>query len=316
MSIDKSKLVDSDPKNLGLIERIIGISDKYGFYTDFDISGCVVQVSACSNILYKPNSWTRDAGLEHDLVLRMKFDNGMSYGNSWYFQLWGDIKRWPKCQTTYRTVLTTDTSLFCVDYFDMYPYDAKKADYYVPMQMVDFDKLDARLKILSDKIKYREKHPYDSTDATMAHKREVKKNINRFCAAMNVRAIHHDDSKLVPPEKAGFDDSTQMLSQMEYNSPEYQKSLENLKTTLDHHYSTNDHHPQHFENGVNGMSLYSLVEMFYDWLAATKRNKNGDIFESIKQNAKRFNLSPQLVDILTNTAKLEMAKPLDIKEKK
>lgn len=316
MSIDKSKLVDSDPENLGLIERVIGISDKYGFYTDFDISGCEIQVCAHSKILYTTNSWVPGFGLEHDLVLRLRYDNRTSYGNSWTVQFWGDIKRQANCKTVYRTVLTTDSSLFCVDYFAMYPYEIKAADYYVPMNMVDFDKLDARLKILSDKIAYREKHPFDSTDATMAHKREVKKNINKFCAAMKVRALHHDDSKLVPPEKAGFDDSTQMLSQMEYNSPEYKKSLENLKTTLDHHYGTNDHHPQHFENGVNGMTLYSLVEMFYDWLAATKRNKNGDIFESIKQNAKRFNLSPQLVDILTNTAKLEMAKPLDIKEKK
>ena len=43
------------------------------------------------------------------------------------------------------------------------------------------------------------------------------------------------------------------------------------------------------------------VEMLADWAAASKRNKNGNIHKSIAINTPRFNISPQLAKILTNT---------------
>ena len=154
----------------------------------------------------------------------------------------------------------------------------------------------------------------DSREATEAHRVEVYKNIFDFANKMMFRAMHHDDSKLEPPEKEGFDIATWKLAGMEYNSPEYKQSLEDMKPTLEHHYSVNDHHPQHFPNGVNGMSLYSLVEMYEDWKASCKRNKNGSIFESIKINKERFGISDQLAEILENTAKMDFAKPITIDE--
>lgn len=39
-----------------------------------------------------------------------------------------------------------------------------------------------------------------------------------------------------------------------------------------------------------------------DWKAASMRHEDGDIRKSIEKNTKRFNLSPQLVNILKNTA--------------
>lgn len=55
--------------------------------------------------------------------------------------------------------------------------------------------------------------------------------------------------------------------------------------------------------GVRGMDLFDLVEMFFDWKAATERMASGDIHKSIEINTKRFELSPQLASILSNTAK-------------
>ena len=46
------------------------------------------------------------------------------------------------------------------------------------------------------------------------------------------------------------------------------------------------------------MTLYDLVEMFCDWLAAAEA-KHTPI--DIDYLAKRFNLAPQLIDILLNT---------------
>jgi hypothetical protein len=52
---------------------------------------------------------------------------------------------------------------------------------------------------------------------------------------------------------------------------------------------------------LNRMNLFDLLEMFIDWNAAVKRHDDGDINKSIEINTKRFNLSPQIVQILENT---------------
>ena len=50
------------------------------------------------------------------------------------------------------------------------------------------------------------------------------------------------------------------------------------------------------------MTLIDLMEMIADWLAATTRNPNGDIFDSIEKNQKRFRYSDELKSILIYTA--------------
>ena len=48
-----------------------------------------------------------------------------------------------------------------------------------------------------------------------------------------------------------------------------------FKPAIDHHYANNRHHPEHWPNGINDMTLMDLIEMLADWKAATARNKNG-----------------------------------------
>ena len=76
-----------------------------------------------------------------------------------------------------------------------------------------------------------------------------------------------------------------------------------MKPILDHHYKNNRHHPEYHKNGIDDMNLIDLVEMFCDWLAATKRHADGDIMKSIKHNKDRFKMNEQLVKIFENTAK-------------
>ena len=72
---------------------------------------------------------------------------------------------------------------------------------------------------------------------------------------------------------------------------------------LKHHYENNRHHPEHFEDGANGMTLIDLVEMLCDWYAATKKHEDGNLARSLVVNEKRFKISPQLTKIFENTAK-------------
>ncbi len=143
---------------------------------------------------------------------------------------------------------------------------------------------------------------YDSTKDTLEHIKLVNKILLGFAKELMDRAIKHDSTKLQEPEKSGFDVATQKLKDCEYDSPEYKKSLEELKPILDHHYRNNSHHPEFYENGVSDMDLLDLLEMFADWRAAGERNKGGNIFNSINKNRERFKMSDQLTSIFKRTA--------------
>lgn len=126
------------------------------------------------------------------------------------------------------------------------------------------------------------------------------------------RATRHDKSKLEDPEMRGFMamHNDRKLQSMRYGTPEYMAQLATHDSTVQHHYAENDHHPEHFENGIRSMSLLSVLEMLCDWQASTKRMKDGDLRRSIEINAERFGYGEELTQLLLNTAyELEMIKP-------
>lgn len=144
---------------------------------------------------------------------------------------------------------------------------------------------------------------YDSTQDTQEHIDKVQERLAVVSMNLRDRAHAHDASKLVEPEKAGFDVLTLKLGSLVYGSDEYKAALEEGKPTIAHHYQVNTHHPEHYENGVAGMSLLDIVEMVCDWKAASERTKQGSIAQSLEHNKKRFGIDDQLASILENTVK-------------
>ena len=138
---------------------------------------------------------------------------------------------------------------------------------------------------------------------TFRHIERVRNLLNDFVRDLLKRGEFHDQSKLEPPEVALFTEMTSKLAECTYGSDEYKGYLKKLGPALEHHYAKNAHHPEHYKQGVNDMSLNDLVEMLVDWKAASERHNDGNILKSIEKNADRFSLSPQLVKILENTAK-------------
>lgn len=184
--------------------------------------------------------------------------------------------------------------------------------------------------------------PYDSTEDTQAHIDRVNCLLMGCCDELYRRGTVHDASKLVEPEKSGFDSCVPKLKNLTYGSDEYRAALREIKPTLEHHYANNSHHPeffpklegmaellpvaahlrsenflthamaaaaleayhQHLTASVNGMNLFDVIEMLMDWKAATERMKDGgDIAKSIEHNIGRFALSPQVGNFLRNTAR-------------
>lgn len=142
---------------------------------------------------------------------------------------------------------------------------------------------------------------YDSTADTLLHIKRVNELLTKAACELLKRGNNHDNSKLESPEKELFDEYTTKLKNTVFGSKEYYKNLDALKPALDHHYSKNSHHPQHYSNGINGMDLFDLIEMFLDWKAATERTKDGDLMYSIEINSERFQIHEQLKGILRNT---------------
>jgi hypothetical protein len=117
------------------------------------------------------------------------------------------------------------------------------------------------------------------------------------------RGFLHDQSKLGPQEKPLFDSVTGKLKGLTYGSEEYKTSLKDLGPALAHHYAHNSHHPEHYPNGVDGMSLLDVIEMLCDWKAAGERHADGSMARSLAINRTRFQISDQLYAILENTVR-------------
>jgi len=146
---------------------------------------------------------------------------------------------------------------------------------------------------------------YDSTQDTKEHIELVRARVDDVRTNLRARAIHHDSSKLREPEKSAYDNLMRFKSshEMVYGSPDYADGLKILGPALDHHYAHNSHHPQHYANGLDGMSLLDVLEMLCDWRAAGERYKDGSIAQSLAHNRERFGISDQLFSILENTVK-------------
>lgn len=139
---------------------------------------------------------------------------------------------------------------------------------------------------------------------TSEHIRRVAFWIHTVIKELLDRIDNHDQTKLTSPEVEAFTEFTNKLAACSYGSPEYEGYRKAMGPALKHHYAKNCHHPEFWANGLDDMSLIDILEMLCDWKAATERLNDGNLLKSIDYNADRFSISPQLVKIFKNTAKL------------
>lgn len=144
---------------------------------------------------------------------------------------------------------------------------------------------------------------YDSRQDTISHILRVRELLYIVQNKLEERGFLHDQTKLGPNEKPIYDIVTPRLRGLTYGSDEYKESLKSLGPALTHHYANNSHHPEHYNNGVDGMSLLDVIEMLCDWKAAGERHADGSITRSLSVNRGRFKICDQLQSILENTAR-------------
>jgi len=145
---------------------------------------------------------------------------------------------------------------------------------------------------------------------THIHISRVNHFLNKFITSLLKRGEEHDSSKFEDPELSILATYTPMRAEKKdnksqsYGTKEYKETKKKMQVALDHHYTVNSHHPEHYSDGVLGMNLLDLVEMLCDWRAATERNPDGDIRKSIKINAAEKNIPESIVRILENSVNI------------
>lgn len=142
--------------------------------------------------------------------------------------------------------------------------------------------------------------PSDFLVDLIDHKRRVGIYLQKIANALFSRAVVHDNSKFTPEEYEPYDKAFPGLQKYGYGTDEFRAELAKIKPAITHHYEHNDHHPEYFKSGIDGMNLIQLVEMTCDWIAASERSQK-DIFKGLDMNKDRFKISDQLYSIIKNT---------------
>ncbi len=142
----------------------------------------------------------------------------------------------------------------------------------------------------------RESHILDTID----HIQKVQTFLTQIIMDLQSRSVVHDQSKLLPPEMEGYAGLKDALAGLTYGTDEYRAAFGPFKTVINHHYLVNDHHPEHFQAGIDGMDLLQIAEMIADWKAASTRNSKM-LVPSLEASFKRFNIGEQLALIIRNT---------------
>lgn len=143
-------------------------------------------------------------------------------------------------------------------------------------------------------------------EETRRHIHQVQQLMYRLNRELLNRCEKHDQSKLVDPEKTGFE---QMDAEpyYPYGSPEYFDKLERYRPILEHHYKNNSHHPEHYAGFIGEMDLLDIMEMLCDWASRREGLSIDETITLVEQQSERFNLPSILSSILLNTLKRYLA---------
>lgn len=135
------------------------------------------------------------------------------------------------------------------------------------------------------------------------HKFIVLKYMMEYIHDLLKRTEEHDNSKFSEEEFPSRIVAIKEFEAHPYGSPEHSAVLKKYEYLTTAHYKKNRHHPEHFENGIDDMTLVDLLELLADWKAASLKEPNENISNSINIGNQKYNISPQLLKILENTAK-------------
>lgn len=137
-------------------------------------------------------------------------------------------------------------------------------------------------------------------EKSVQHIRDVQALIMECSINLQDRLLAHDQSKLVEPERSAYEGLDEKLVGIEFGSDAYKLTIKaHLGSALNHHYAYNRHHPEHYSNGIAGMSLFDLLEMLCDLRAICTEKGKPEI--DLETNKRIHNMSDEMYGLLLNT---------------
>lgn len=142
-----------------------------------------------------------------------------------------------------------------------------------------------------------------ASDVINKHRHRVFTYMSRIAREIMQRGNDHDQSKYSDQEFPVYARTIKEFDKHQFGTEGYKKAKESLGPALEHHFKHNRHHPEHFEMGIDGMTLVDLLEMVCDWKSATLNHpeKPGNMTKSLEMAIVKYNISPQLARVLYNT---------------
>lgn len=138
---------------------------------------------------------------------------------------------------------------------------------------------------------------------TYRHIARVRELLGSFAIEMIKRGDRHDTSKFTPEELEPLQRLQDLIDregQAQFGTDEYKRRTDMLGDMITHHRANNSHHPEHYPDGIAGMDLFDLVEMFFDWKAASERADSSVMH--LDAACDKYQIDPMLRAILHNTA--------------
>lgn len=135
---------------------------------------------------------------------------------------------------------------------------------------------------------------------TQGHIYNVRKLINKFADVLRTKGDLHDQSKLEEPEIYGWA-AMDLEPRYAYGSHEYFDKLNRFADVFKHHYAVNTHHPEHFKNPEQEMTLVDMIEMLCDWFAYKQDVSLEEGIALIYDQCDRFKFSKTIRNLLINT---------------
>lgn len=140
-------------------------------------------------------------------------------------------------------------------------------------------------------------------ELVLIHKEQIAMLLAKFAAELTYRAAIHDNSKFSPDEFNVHSDNVHHFNKYQFNTKEEQELRHRLSPASISHRKRNRHHPEYFENGIDGMNIIDLLEMICDWKSASTRVPGDSLRKGFPILKEKYNISPQLLKILENTAR-------------
>lgn len=132
------------------------------------------------------------------------------------------------------------------------------------------------------------------------HQARVSIILSKLGKELIKRGKTHDFSKFQTPEKDFYKEYHDQLKEATFGSKMYQYYMEKMQPGIQHHYEVNDHHPEHFKDGVVDMDLIQMLEMLAD-IRAVSIEKGTDVIAFLPKYMKEKNIPENFYTILRNT---------------